>query len=613
MGLQGAAGESIDLTTGKDNEGGKNGHKKGDKKGDQKGGEKGHQKGGQEGGQKGDPEGHQKGGQKDGQKDGHKNGRNNEAKVAQGMRENSRQRHKVKRLGTTTTSMPNETHIREKTKKHYLDNVDKTLQKSNIDCVSYVYKNMNDQTTSKNMNRCVKFGGGEDRVDAVRQMLLLEKRPKKNVIIGASRSSGAATGGDGPCAKDDETVQSIIYSTFINTTLRQPHNHAADKVNKPPKGEITKRAPEGKNKKENYIISGKKFYAKPSEVNPTGTSQTVDAYIQNLTSPVKKILCSDKSIQITESNQELKNLTNDGTFLYEQIISERERKKKVSYTQTSPIYQEEEIKRFSKYMTKQIVNEATIQLTYEENVKAMEHKKTDVQLNHEQNVQTYSHLTDFQRDNLGVMADGAELSRCLHIFNKINTFGLSGSLINSIVRKNVQEVKEQNHGQNNRSQIEWRNQVTKHLLKNTIAFIATEKIVSYIAEELLEDCILKFFRKDKREVDTLIANMEDHNISLYERRRMEGGHFNFVLSNGNLNMNIPVRVKKHMSLEDLLRMIKNRIKKKQNFLLKEYKLDFLCIRDGTRNIASIHELLSSESNHFTICLNNKEGEVIPTG
>ncbi|GAB65045.1 hypothetical protein PCYB_042490 [Plasmodium cynomolgi strain B] len=507
----------------------------------------------------------------------------------------------------------NETHFRDKKKKHYLDNVDKTLEKNNIDCVSYVYKNMNDQTTcSKSAANSLKFGGGEGRVDAVRQMLLFEKRPKKNVTIGASRSR-ASTGGDGPCAKDDETVQSIIYSTFINTKLRQTHKHATETVSKhPQKGRLAKEIPSGKNKKGNYANRGQRFHAKRSEVNLDGTNQTVDAYKLNLTSGVTKSVCTDKCVQITESNVELKNLTNDGTFLYEQIISERERKKKESYTQTSTLYQQEEIKSFAKYMTKQILNEATIQLTYEENVKAMEHKKKAVQLNHQQNEQMYSHLTDFQRDNLGVMADGAELSRCLHIFSKINTFGLSGSLINSILKKNVEAAKEQNQGQNSRGQIEWHNQVTKHLLKNTIAFVATEKIVSYIAEELIEDCILNFFRMDKRDVDILTANLEDHNICLYERRRMEGGHFNFVLSNGNLNVNIPVRVKKHMSLEDLLQMIKNHIKKKLKFLRKEYKLDCLCIRDGTRNIASIHELLSSESNHFTICLNKKEGEVIPT-
>ncbi|ANQ06333.1 Uncharacterized protein PCOAH_00008440 [Plasmodium coatneyi] len=620
MGFHSAAEESSDLTIGKNDERRKNGHQEGDQKGgekgSQKGGQKGSQKNHQKGGQKGDPEGHQKGDEKGGQKNDLHDERKNEAKVTQRMKTTSRQSHRVKPPGGSTTKMPNETDFRERTKKHYLDNVDKTLQKRNIDCVSYVYKNMNDQTTSKNATNRVKFGGGEGRVDAVRKMLLFEKRPKKNVTIGASRScSSAATGDDGSCSKDDETVQSIIYSTFVNTKLRQTQNHATETNSKPKKGKLAKQAPGagGKNKTRTYTNSGQRFHAKQSEVNPDGTKQTVDAYRENLTAAVKKIVYTDKSVEITESNEELKNLSNDGTFLYEQVISEREKKKKVNYTQTSTLYQEEEIKIFAKYMAKQIVNEATIQLTYEENVKAMEQKEKAVQLNHQKNMQTYSHLTDFQRDNLGVMADGAELSRCLHIFSKINTFGVSGNLINSLLRKNVEEVKEQNHGPNNRGQIEWHNQVTKHLLKNTIAFVATEKIVSYIAEELIEDCILNFFRMDKRDVDILSANLDDHNISLYERRRMESGHFNFVLSSGNLNVNIPVHVKKHMSLEDLLRMIKNHIKKKQNFLLKEYKLDFLCIRDGTRNISSIHDLLSSESNQFTICLNKKEGEVIPTG
>ncbi|KNA01302.1 hypothetical protein PVNG_04503 [Plasmodium vivax North Korean] len=537
--------------------------------------------------------------------------------------------------------MPNETHDRGKTKKHHLDNVEKTLQKSNVDCVSYVYKNMNDQTTSKNVASSIKLGGGEGRVDAVRKMLLFEKRPKKNVTIGASRTS-AATGGDGPCAKDDETVHSLILSTFINTKLRQTHNHAGEAVNRPKKVKLAKQPPGGNNKKGEYAKRGERLHAIRSEVTPASTHQTADAYRQNLTAEVTKVICTHKDVQITETDEELKNLKNDGTFLYEQVISEREKKKKVNSTQTSPLYQEDEIKCFAKYMAKQIVNEATIQLTYEENVKAMEDKKKAVQLNHRRNLQTYSHLTDFQRDNLGVLADGAELSsrlftlgkintfglsgslikslvrknveaakeqvRCLHILGKINTFGLSGSLIKSLVRKNVEAAKEQNK----RDQIEWNNDVIKNLLKNTIAFVATEKIVSFIAEELIEDCVLNFCRLDKRDVDILRANLEENKISLYERRRMEGGHFNFVLSNGNLHVNIPLRVGKHTSLEDLLRRIKNHIKKEMNFLRKEYKLDCLCIRDGTRSIASIHELLSSESCHFTICLNRKEGEVLPT-
>eukprot|EP00366_Plasmodium_knowlesi_P000483 XP_002257980.1 hypothetical protein, conserved in Plasmodium species [Plasmodium knowlesi strain H] len=617
MGFQSAIEESNDITNGMENERRKNGHQKGYKnshqKGDQKGGQEGDQKMGQKNGQKNDQKGGQKNGQKRDKKDGQKNDRQddhtNEEKVAQEMKATSRQNHRMNPLGGSTRRIRNEKYSTEKTKKHYLDNVDKTLQKRNIDCVSYVYKNMNDETTSKTAANSVKFGGGESRVDVVRKMLLFEKRPKKNVTIGANRSS-AATGDDCPCSKEDENVQSIIYSTFINTKLRQTQNHATETISKPQKGKLAKQAPGsgGKDKKGNYTSSGQRFYAKQSQVNPDGIKQSVDAYRQNLISVVKKIVCTDKSQQITESNEELRNLQNDGTFFYEKIISDREKKKKVNYTQTSTLYQEEEIKSFAKYMAKQIVNEATIQLTYEENVKAMEQKEKTVQLNHQQNVQTYSHLTNFQRDNLEVMADGTQLSRCLHIFSKINTFGLSGSLINSLLRKNVQEVKEQN----SRSQIEWNNQVTKHLLKNTIAFIATEKIVSYIAEELIEDCILNFFRMDKRDSDILINNMEDHNISLYDRRRMESGHFNFVLSNDNLNVNIPVRVKKHMNLEDIVIMIKNHIKKKQTFLLKEYKLDFLCIRDGTRDITSIHDLLSSEANHFTICLNKKEGEAIPT-
>ncbi|EUD66859.1 hypothetical protein C922_02844 [Plasmodium inui San Antonio 1] len=626
MALQKEAEKSSDLTSGKDDERRKHGKQEGDQKdnqeGDQEGGQKGDQKGGQKRDQKGGKKDGQKGREKNGQKDGEKYGEEGHQKDGQkinqkGNQKNDRQgdcrgnpmkSHRVKPSGGTTKRVPDEAPFIEKTRKHYLDNVNKTLHKRDINCVSYVYKNMNDRTTSKNVPNSVKLGGAEDRVDAVRQMLFFEKQPRKNRTIGASGTS-AVTGAEAPCAKDDETVQSIIYSTFINTNWRQTQNHAAETVKKPPKGKLPKRPPEGKDKKGNYASSGKRFYAKGSEVNPPGTNQSVDAYRGNLTAPVTTIVCTNKSVQITESNEQLKNLKNDGTFLYEQIISEKERKKKERYTQTSSLYQAEEIRRFAKYLTKQIVNEATIQLTYEENVKAMEQKKKAVQLIHLQNVQTYSHLTDFQRDNLGVMADGAELFRCLDIFNKINIFGLSGSLINSIVRKNVQSAKEQN----NRAQIEWHNQVTKNLLKNTIAFVATEKIVSYIAEELIEDCILNFCRIDKRDVDILTTNLDDHNISLYERRRMESGHFNFVLSNGNLNVNMPVRVKKHMSLEDLLRMIKNHIKKKLHFLRKEYELDFLSIRDGTRNITSIHDLLSSESSHFTLCLNKKEGEAIPSG
>ncbi|GAW79559.1 hypothetical protein, conserved [Plasmodium gonderi] len=514
-------------------------------------------------------------------------------------------------LSKCTTKKGNKTRFEEKYKKYYAANIDKSLLKSDINCVSYVYKNLNEQSTSKQVAKMALFRGGEEKVDAVFQMLELEKCQKKNEASGSTHTTGQCRNDRENISShknDDETIQSIIYSTFINTKLRQQQKYADASTIKPVKMKLTKTGKRGNNKTSSYVSNKPSYYyPQSSAVEPTPKSPKIDTYSKNLTATLtKKKVYTDECVQITETDEELKTLKNDGTFLYEKIISEKKNNKKVNHTQTSTHYEEEELNKFAKYITKQIINEAIIQITYEQNVKSMEEKKKVVLINHQQNIKTYNHLINYQENNLNIMLDQTEISRYLHIFNKINIFSKSRLIINTIVEKNIQQLKERNNEKSKKTQIEWDNQVIKHLLKNVIAFLATEKIVSYMTKELTENSFLNFCCFNKQHIDIMNANLSEHKISLYERRRMEAGHFNFVYSNDNVKINIPIRIKKHMNLENLLRIIKKHIKKKLSILSKDYDIDFLFIRDGANDIMSIRDLFSSNGNKFTICINKKE-------
>ncbi|SBT86576.1 conserved Plasmodium protein, unknown function [Plasmodium malariae] len=541
----------------------------------------------------------------------------------------------------------NESIIDEK-KKNYLINVDKTLLKKDINCVSYAYKNLNNRSVSKrgiynNNVSTVSNRGDDDILDK----LSLEKKKRKNAKTVVSCQDS-----------DKKAMYSMIYDTFINKNLKIKTDHSVGasnkekekKIQRPHNRSVLQATTHNKKKKKiknnnnnnnnnndngNFNSSNISHISNISNASNTSSicdnkdgnhssgdvynhasssatnllqinEKNIHQYRKNLVAQIIQKQHADSSAQITETNEELNTLTNDGSFLYEKIKAKKENNKKINFTQTPSQYEKDEISHFAKYLTKKILNKAIIQITYEQNVKQIDKKSKMVNINDQTNKQTYSNLVDYQQENLHVMDEMSEMSKFFDIFKKINIFSISRNMIDALITRNISLANERNELKK-AEELEWCNEVTTNLLKNTLAYLATEKIVSFITEELVEDSFLKFCTSHNNYVETINRYLNKENISFHERRKRENGHLNFLLSNDKINVTIPVRVKEDMNLDDVLKKIKNYILKKLKFLRNEYNLNFVSIKDkGWRNILSIKDLFSSDTNEFTIYLKKKK-------
>ncbi|SBT32381.1 hypothetical protein POVWA2_009200 [Plasmodium ovale wallikeri] len=299
-------------------------------------------------------------------------------------------------------------------KKYYLDNVDKTLLKNDINCISYAYKRLSYKNAPKKIGRYDYDGNGKDGCDSVLELMSIDKKKRKN--LKAHAHHGGSDGGKGGDSDDDKSIQSLIYDTFVNKNLkvrtglppRACDNVKMKNASKSRAKDVNRRV--GMSNRDGKSGKGDKHVGGPSScAQGKGNSlrQTVNnrynKYAHNLTAETIEKEHAEASSQVTETNEELNSVHNDSTFLYEKIRLERENKKNDVSTQTSVLYEEEELKRFAKYLSKKIMNEAIIQITYDQNVKQIDIKKKKICINDQANKKTYSHLVGYQEDNLSVL------------------------------------------------------------------------------------------------------------------------------------------------------------------------------------------------------------------
>ncbi|CRG95421.1 conserved Plasmodium protein, unknown function [Plasmodium gallinaceum] len=460
-------------------------------------------------------------------------------------------------------------------KKHYLNDIDKTLLKEDISCISYAYKNLNEQKFSKKKIKNISEN------NKLLEVLSLENKNKKsdnNYNL-------------------DKNIHSLIYDTFINKNLKiNPQNFFE-------KSDIKEK------KKKKATLN----FKKPNILNSLGVSSNFNNYKKKLANDSKKNLIANKIEKTYVDNFAEINETNEQENLiqnFDDISLEKKTKKdnKNAFTQTNFYYDEEELRFISNFFAKKIINEAFIQITYEQNLNQIEEKSKFINSNDQANKQIFTHLTDCQHNNLNIMKEKNKITNFLQIFNKINVFSISRNIINCLMNENIVSIKEKNELKK-AEELEWFNKVTKHLLKNTVAFLATEKIVSFLTEELIEDSLLNFCLFNEDDIYKINEKLNNKKITSHKKKKIEKGYINFLLLNEKIKIYIPIKVKEDMNLDDIIKKIKNFINNKLGFLRKEYNLNFIFIKNKENYVMDIKELYSCESEEFTIYIKKKKKKV----
>ncbi|CRG98816.1 conserved Plasmodium protein, unknown function [Plasmodium relictum] len=502
--------------------------------------------------------------------------------------EENKKKKKKEKINSTINTMDNKLTSKKKTsliyknnkdeifsanRRDYLSNIDKTLLKEDISCISYAYKNLNEQKFSKKKIRNVSEN------DKVFGLLSLEKK-KKNKKNDNNYDQ-------------DKNIQSLIYDTFINKNLKIPHNNLLEK------NDIMKK----KKKKPSLNFN------KENILNSLEVSSNFNNYKVKFANDAKKNLIAkqiekkyvDNFAEVNEIDKEENLIYNLDGNLFEK---KKEKDMKSNFTQTNLNYDEEELRCVALFFTKKIINEAFIQITYEYNLNQIEEKTKFINLNDQTNKKTFTHLTDSQYNNLDIMKEKNKITNFLQIFNKINVFSISRNIINCLMKENVPYIKEKNELKK-KKELEWFNEVKKNLLKNTVAFLATEKIVSFITEELIEDSLLNFCLFNENDINTINKNLNNKKICAHKQKKIEKGYINFLLFNEMVKIYIPIKIKEDMSLNDVIKKIKNFINNKLGFLRKEYNLNFIFIKNKGNHIMDIKELYSCKSEEFTIYIEKK--------
>ncbi|CDU16223.1 conserved Plasmodium protein, unknown function [Plasmodium yoelii] len=506
--------------------------------------------------------------------------------------------------------------------------IDTTLINADINSVSYVYNNLNENKKNAKSNKIFKNTNFtnpynvnyDEKNNFVSDLLSLEKKKNNNnshCNITYSKNSHQYScpvqnknfkvikEKDVPIDNDKE-IHSIIYNTFINKNLKIKNNNINSVTNNTDKYEQKYKKNSDANlnsgKVRPNISTSSKFVNIKKSVNK---KNTYNNYKNILISPITKKEYSDKTSNITETNEELKNLVNDKSFLYEKIKVEKKNNKHDIFTQTNMQYEEENLKTFSKCITKKIIYQAIIQITYEQNIQQIELTKMSINLNDQNNKQIYSQLVKCQNNNLNFMDRIETISGYLNIFNKMKIFSNSSTLVNSIMQNNIEYVKKIEEF-NISKQLIWENNVIQILLKKILSLLLINNIVPFLANELIEDSFLNICLFRQKEIHKIDKKLCDEKNYQHEKRKMENGHFTFCMSNEKINVKIPLKISENMNMDDVLKKIKNYINRKLSYLQKEYDLNLLFIEKNGMNILNIKDLFSHQSGEFNICLTERQ-------
>ncbi|ETW20849.1 hypothetical protein PFFVO_00182 [Plasmodium falciparum Vietnam Oak-Knoll (FVO)] len=83
-----------------------------------------------------------------------------------------------------------------------------------------------------------------------------------------------------------------------------------------------------------------------------------------------------------------------------------------------------------------------------------------------------------------------------------------------------------------KEKIIWFNELKTYLLKNTLALLAAEKIVSYIVDELIEESTENLNSQHNENISKIKEKIHIHKIALYQKRKMDKGYLTFVFNDG---------------------------------------------------------------------------------
>ncbi|ETW45298.1 hypothetical protein PFNF135_00220 [Plasmodium falciparum NF135/5.C10] len=540
-----------------------------------------------------------------------------------------------------------------KKKKHYLYDVDKTLLNKDMNCINYTYKNLNEQKQNSPNTINVNINDKDcDDNQKIMDIFSIEKKIKNKYIPNKNHMNKYNNNND-QNKSDDNFVHSIIHDTFLNTSLQTTHKNTLTSI------KINKGV-----KKKTFTHKDKKYYnddnikTKENKKNKINNNYTNDdnnydnnydnnddnndgQNIYNVNIKKNNYVNISINTHLQNNNYEIKgNHKKEKSFkdckkeLYTNVkdkitLQHKENKKYIDnsiqsilnhnehrslqknihiynnkHTQTNKAYNIQEVHNFSIIYSKQILQTALIQITYKQNVNQMKNKKEEIINNDQINKLNFSILTTRQQNNLHIMNTNKSIHGVLQIFNKINTFAMSNNIINILIKKNVETYNEKKKLKE-KEKIIWFNELKTYLLKNTLALLAAEKIVSYIVDELIEESTENLNSQHNENISKIKEKIHIHKIALYQKRKMDKGYLTFVFNDGTTTVYIPTKIKYHMNLCALIKKIKNYINEKLEYIKKEHDISTLCIKCRGLKIQSIKELFHSEDKEFVISMDKK--------
>ncbi|SPJ08298.1 conserved Plasmodium protein, unknown function [Plasmodium sp. DRC-Itaito] len=532
-------------------------------------------------------------------------------------------------------------------KKHYLYDVDKTLLNKDINCINYTYKNLNEQIENSQHSINVNINDKDyDDNKKIMDIFSIEKKkinkynPNKNHMMKYNNNNN----NNNQNISDDNFVHSIINDTFLNTSLQTTKKSTLTSI-KTNKG-VKKKSSTNKNKK-CYNDDNIKTNENRNKINNNYTNDdnndvmndnqnvyniakkinnyvniNLNAHLQNNNyqrkvdhikeksfKDCKKELYTNVKHKITVQHKENKKYIDNSM---QSILNHSEHislQKNIhiynnKHTQTSKTYNIQEVYKYSIIYSKQILQTALIQITYKQNVNQMKNKKEEIINNDQINKLNFSILTRRQQNNLHIMNVNKPIHSVLQIFNKINTFATSNNIINILIKNNVDTYNEKRKLKE-KEKIIWFNELKTYLLKNILAFLAAEKIVSYIVDELIEESTENFNSHHNEDIKKIKEKIHIHKIALYQKRKVDKGFLTFVFNDGTTTVHIPTKIKYHMNLCALIKKIKNYINEKLKYIKKEHDISTLCIKCRGLKIQNIKELFFSEDKEFVISMDKK--------
>ncbi|KEG00428.1 hypothetical protein YYE_04612 [Plasmodium vinckei vinckei] len=472
------------------------------------------------------------------------------------------------------------------------NNIDTTLINVDINSVSYVYNDLNENKKTVKINKFFKNNTNahnpnydeKNKTNNSHRNITHSKDNHQYSCPVQNKNFKVTKEKDVPIDNDKE-IQSIIYNTFINKNLKIKNNPNIDTQNT------------GKYEKQCKKNNGVGLNSGKSRLNISASSKLVNIkksvnkkniynnYKNILISPISKKEYSDKTSNITETNEELKNVVNDKSFLYVKIKEEKKNNKHTTFTQTNMQYEKENLNIFSKCITKKIIYQAIIQITYEQNIQQIELEKMSVNLNDQNNKQIYSQLVERQNNNLNFMDKVEPISGYINIFNKMKTFSNASTLVDSIMRNNIEYATKEFQTS---EKLIWENNIMQILLKKVLSLLLINNTVTFLADELIEESFLNIYLLSQKEIHKIDKKLCDEKNYQHEKQK--------------INVKVPLKISENMNMDDVLKKIKNYINRKLSHLQKEYDLNLLFIEKNGTNILNIKDLFSHQPGEFNICL-----------